>query len=432
VQPGSIAPNPEATAGPAPFELAQLEHFREEAKTIAAKILREQILLEDSGALLWAKDKMASVQNLADAGDLLFRDKDFEGSISSYQQSLSILDELQDSIPEVQSEYLAKGNEALASGDASTAIEAFTIVLSITPNDADAAESFARAQTLEEVLNLLRSAGQLEDAEQFQAALAEYKEAQSIDPLWPAANQGVKRVSGKITTRKFNLAMSQGFSELKQNNFDAARKAFSKAQSLLPDSHQPADGLDQVDLAFRLQKIEQYKKHADQSARQEDWSTAISEYQNALDLDSSLIFANKGLEHARKRLQLADSLNQYINSPLSLNDPAALQDAKQLLYQASMVSDPGKILAKQITAMSKHIKLARVPVEVELQSDKLTDIVVYKVAHLGKIKSTRLELYPGVYTVVGKRKGYRDVRKQITLFAGQDTAPVSVQCFEKI
>ncbi len=97
-----------------------------------------------------------------------------------------------------------------------------------------------------------------------------------------------------------------------------------------------------------------------------------------------------------------------------------------------MVSDPGKVLATQITALSGHIKLARVPIQVELQSDKLTDIVVYKVGHLGKLKSTHLELYPGVYTVVGKRKGYRDVRKQITLLAGQDTTPVFVQCSEKI
>jgi hypothetical protein len=131
-------------------------------------------------------------------------------------------------------------------------------------------------------------------------------------------------------------------------------------------------------------------------------------------------------------LQMSNSLEKYIKSPLSLNDPDALKDAKQLLYRSSMVSDPGKVLAKQITALSAHIKLARVLVEVELQSDRLTDIVVYKVRHLGKLKSTRLELYPGVYTVVGKRKGYRDVRKEITLLAGQNTTPVFVQCTEKI
>ena len=145
-----------------------------------------------------------------------------------------------------------------------------------------------------------------------------------------------------------------------------------------------------------------------------------------------MVFAKKGLELSRERLQLSDSLEKYIKSPLSLNDPDVLKEAKQVLYQSSMVSNPGKVLASQITTLSRHIKLARVPVEIELQSDKLTDIVVYKVGRLGKLKSTRLELYPGVYTVVGKRKGYRDVRKEITLLAGQDTAPVFIQCSEKI
>lgn len=432
VTPGTVSASPEETAGPAPFELAQLEHFKEESRDVAAKLLREQILLEDSGALLWAEDKLESVQNLADAGDLLFRDRDFQGSIDKYNQGLSILEELKDSIPGVQSDHLARGREALDSGNASTAIDAFTIVLSIAPDHSDAAESLARAQRLEEVLKLLGSASHLEDEGQLLEALAIYKQARSIDRLWPAANEGVKRLAGKITRRKFNLAMSEGFSELNQNNFESARKAFSQAQNLIPGSQQPADGLHQVDLAFRLQKIEQHKKQADQFVKQENWSASITEYEAALTLDSTLTFANKGLEKAHKRLQLSETLDKYIKDPLSLNDADALTDAKRNLYQASLVSNPGEILSKQLTALSGHIKLARVPIEIELQSDKLTDIVVYKVGHLGKLKSHRLELYPGVYTVVGKRKGYRDVRKQFTLLAGQNTAPVLVQCSEKI
>lgn len=432
VTPGNVSATAEATTGPAPFELAQLEHFKEEARASAAKLLREQILLEDSGGLLWAKDKLESVQNLADTGDLLFRDKDFEGSIEKYQQSLSILEALKDSIAGVQSDYLARGHTALDSGDATTAIDAFTIVLSIAPDHSDAAKSLARAQRLEEVLTLLGTASHLEDEGQLQEALAIYKKARSIDRLWPAANEGVKRLTDKISRRNFNLAMSKGFSELRQNNFESARKAFSQAQKLLPDSQQPADGLHQVDLAFRLQKIEQHKKQADQFVQQENWSASITEYAAALTLDSTLTFAHKGLEKAHKRLQLSENLDKYIKDPLSLNDSDALKDAKQNLYQASLVSNPGEILSKQITALSGHIKLARVPIEIELQSDKLTDIVVYKVGHLGKLKSTRLELYPGVYTIVGKRKGYRDVRKQFTLLAGQNTAPVYVRCTEKI
>jgi tetratricopeptide (TPR) repeat protein len=305
---GNVSSRPEETTSPAPFELAQLEHYKEEARALAAKILRTQISLEDTGALLWAEDKMQSVQNLADEGDLLFRDKVFEDSLGKYQQSLSILEALKVSIPDVLAEYLATGHEALEGGDASTAINAFTIVLFITPDDADAATSLARAQTLEEVLQLLGSARELEAAEQLQEALAAYQEARSIDPLWPAASEGVRRISGKITRRNFNQEMSTGFNELEQSKFDTATQAFSRAQSLIPDSQLPADGLHQVDLAFRLQKIEKHKTQADQFAQQENWSGAITEYQNALDLDSNLIFANRGLEHSRECLQMSNRL----------------------------------------------------------------------------------------------------------------------------
>ncbi len=422
----------EASTAPAPFELAQLEHFKEQAKSIAAKILREQIYLEDTGGLLWAKDQMAAVQTLADQGDLLFRDQNFAAAMQTYEQALAILVKLKESIGEVQSTQLVNGRLALKSGDAAIAMQAFAIVLAISPDHAEASIGFARAQKLDEVLKLLETAAPLENEGQLQEALATYRKAQSIDPLWPAARESVKRVENKITQQQFNLAMSEGFNDLKEKKFAAARAAFSQARTLIPDSQQPIDGLHQVDLAFRLQQIGQHKKLAEQFVGRENWPAAITEYETVLGLDSNLIFANKGLEIARKRLQLSDNLDKFINDPLLLNAASALEEAKQLLYQASLESDPGQKLSHQITALARHIKLARIPIEVELQSDKLTDIIIYKVGHLGRLASTKLELYPGVYTLVGKRRGYRDVRKQITLLAGQSVTPVFVNCTEKI
>ena len=72
------------------------------------------------------------------------------------------------------------------------------------------------------------------------------------------------------------------------------------------------------------------------------------------------------------------------------------------------------------------------PVRVRLESDGLTDVVVYQVGTLGTFEGRALELRPGVYTVVGTRRGYRDVRRQLVIEPGKEPPPLVVRCEERI
>ena len=58
--------------------------------------------------------------------------------------------------------------------------------------------------------------------------------------------------------------------------------------------------------------------------------------------------------------------------------------------------------------------------------------MVYKVGRLGTFTERALDLHPGTYTVVGTRRGYRDVRRQLVIEPGQKPAPLEVRCEEKI
>ena len=73
-----------------------------------------------------------------------------------------------------------------------------------------------------------------------------------------------------------------------------------------------------------------------------------------------------------------------------------------------------------------------VPLRVELVSDGLTEVVIYRVGRLGTFERRRLELRPGRYTVVGTRDGYRDVRLELAIVAGEEPEPLVVRCEEKI
>ena len=69
---------------------------------------------------------------------------------------------------------------------------------------------------------------------------------------------------------------------------------------------------------------------------------------------------------------------------------------------------------------------------VTLKSDGLTTVQVYHVGRLGQFISQQLKLYPGTYTVVGSRPGYRDVRQTLTVTPGQQPTDLDIRCEETI
>jgi hypothetical protein len=71
-------------------------------------------------------------------------------------------------------------------------------------------------------------------------------------------------------------------------------------------------------------------------------------------------------------------------------------------------------------------------VAVRLESDGQTEVTLFRVGRLGRFQQKALELRPGTYTVVGSRRGYRDVRLELEVRPGESPAPLVVRCSEAI
>ena len=109
-----------------------------------------------------------------------------------------------------------------------------------------------------------------------------------------------------------------------------------------------------------------------------------------------------------------------------------MQIATNLVVDITRMGDIGPRLADQRDELSRLLKRAATPLTVELISDNLTDVSIYKVGKLGAFASTQLSLRPGTYVAVGSRPGYRDVRLEFRVAPEIDMQPVVVRCEEKI
>ncbi|MGB6639179.1 MAG: hypothetical protein WBG67_00240, partial [Thermoanaerobaculia bacterium] len=231
---------------------------------------------------------------------------------------------------------------------------------------------------------------------------------------------------------EFRKSMSDGLAALERQDFAVARDHLRRAVQLEPDSPESADALLAAEEGLRLQAIATHQARASQLEAAERWQDAVTEYDAVLALDPTIKFAQEGAERSRLRAGISNRLDFHLQNPERLSTDEVLRDAETLLEEASQIQSAGARLSRQIEGLSQIIEIASTPVRVALVSDNLTEVTVYKVGRLGAFERRVLELRPGTYTVVGRRDGYRDVRRNLQVVPGREIEPLTVRCKEKI
>ena len=422
------AATPEAAAPTlAPLELAKLEELRVKGKALAAELLKRQVEVEDVGGRLWAGDRYDRSTELGIAGDEAYRQEQLQLAVDKYNEGIGLLNDVIAETDAVFDEYIEKGIAALDSGDYEAAIKAYRILTRIDPEDSQLAADLERALNLEQVLRLTSDAEVMERNGDIQSALAAFKEAANIDPDWSAAVEGVRRINNQIARNRFQDAMSTGFSALGSDDFDAATAAFKQAQKILPGSK---DGLQQIELAKTQRQVQSLTEKAEQFETDNQWTDAIPIYEEILAISPGLSPAENALRRARERAELKATVEKYVAQPHLMQNDRDLTAAREALLKAARLDNDG--LKGKIRDLSHLVSLARIDVEVIIESDNRTDVTVYKVGQYGKIDEARLNLIPGVYTFVGKRPGYRDVYKEVHVKGDVSPLRISVTTTEKI
>ena len=419
-------------AGPTPFEAARLEHLQEEGETIARSILKLQLNLEDHGVFLWANERFTKLGEDLDNAENLFREGDYEAAMGAYTATRGFLLALQTEMPTRLAEEVTRGDAALRNGDHAVALTAFTIANAIARTDADIKAKVRRAENLNEVLRLVRRAELEEREANYSAALDIFMTARDLDNLWQPTADGVGRMQRAIRMRQFQNAMSEAFQAIARKQYQAARNHFNQAQSILPESKEPADGLAQVAQAETNDAINDKRDEAEAFVAEEDWEQAITSYEAAIAISDSLAFAKEGLEYTNWRLNLDKQLTKYLSDPPLLQSNAELQAASGIVKEASGILPAGADLQRQIDSLAKLISTARIQIPVTIRSNGKTSVTVRKRANLGNIDAEMIYLIPGRYTITGERPGYRDVREELVLIAGRPVPDIFVASTERV
>ena len=174
---------------------------------------------------------------------------------------------------------------------------------------------------------------------------------------------------------------------------------------------------------------------ADKASRlvsEERWTEALAIYDEALARDPSLQFAQAGRAAVAPRAELGKRLQALIERPERLAADEVRVEAERLLARARALPNQGPVIRSQVSRLELLLPTFNQPIVLALESDNATEVAIQRVGFFGAFDRREVTLKPGKYTVTGKRSGFRDVRREITVSPGQGGQTIVIRCLEPI
>ncbi len=105
--------------------------------------------------------------------------------------------------------------------------------------------------------------------------------------------------------------------------------AFEKARSIRPSGAEAQTGLQRVGSALSARGYASVRQRAAALEAEERWPEAYSEYDAALKVDPSLVFAQQGRARAASRSELSSNLQALIDRPDRLSSSSVRAEAEK-------------------------------------------------------------------------------------------------------
>ena len=453
-----------------PSLIAEKTRYRQQSQSLLASILALRDKLTMQSVDQWAQAQFNNAMALVAEGDEQYSFGKYQPSLDSYERAFADLQELERLAADTLEQSLAEATQAMARADtADIALVrgATSLALAIAPEDTRVKDLDKLAQGFSELVEAISQGDRAFEKQQYQLAEDFYQSAFAIIPEHQRVKDSLRKTQIASDENNFMRLMSEGYTLLNNaldnalNNsgldnstfdnspYDEALEKFTQAQAIYTsysatstvsaESEKTTERLKSVKQAIAQlnnqrsqQAIKQQLIAAADFEKQEQWHQALAIYQRLLDTDNSLVDVKTKQLKASIRAQLDKEIASVLNDPLNLADQNAYAVAQRILDDAKGINNPQAKLRAQIEQLSSVIERSQIPIEVLLVSDQQTDVTLFKVAKLGAFQERRVQLTPGRYIIAGSRKGYRDVRIELTVTATEEIGPVQISCTERI
>ena len=225
----------------------------------------------------------------------------------------------------------------------------------------------------------------------------------------------------------FNRLMTTAHAHVEAEQWLSAQTALARALKLAP-----ASAAAQELNADVLQKLEQreFQKAVDTFTvlmQQERWAEAKS-------ITGKLPSGHPDLTAAVQRAASLDQVEREIDRLFAnlaqLGRPSARATINRIRRDADNF-DVGARIAEKLARLTTEQRVWTTPVGLNLISDGKTTIILRPGKNLGKFREMRFEVTPGDYELIGRREGYREIRRSLSLKPNDPTHNIEIRALER-
>lgn len=390
--------------------------------------------LESRAAGVWGGELFASGKSLGKLARDAADDKDWEIALDRISVATRRLERVDSSATLVKATRLVDANKALDAGQLELAKQNFELVRQLDPTDTVAVEGLERVSALLAVLPVLVEAESAQLAGDALRALTLYEQVLRADARNATALQGLEQARLALGNDQFGQAIGQALAELRAGEFTAVEDTLARATALRASAPEVAAVRAQLAAVRERRALDGERDNVLALERAERWSEALTQYDQILARDSSLVFAQAGRDRVAPRARAEQRLSALLGEPSRLSAPEVRQEAQRLLNQTAAwtTNAAAPVLSRQREALQRELERYAVQILAIIESDGLTEIRIQRVGAIGAFERRELQLQPGRYVAIGTRAGFRDVRREFSLVPGAPAPIIDIRCTEAI
>ena len=301
--------------------------------------------------------------------------------------------------------------ESQDSVDSSTHVTALTVLEEVLPESSTT--PVAMDQSVDSPLVNDSSPAQTERASE-----TDNRETEESKTLDSAISQ---------TQSTFNRLMTRIHQAIDQERWEEAEHLLNETLKLNPNSDAAQELVDLVATQLELRHQRELAGNFASAMQREEWIEATEIAVNMRTQDSALL---EQIQRAKTLIESEQLADRLVANPERLSRPSVQTEVSRLRNLIADV-DPGQRVGDKLARLNEMSRRWTTPVKISLSSDGYTTVILRPGKSLGRFRTQTVQLMPGAYELIGRRDGFREVRRSLLLNPNSETSTVEIKASER-
>lgn len=404
----------------------------ERAKALEARAKIEAVLhsLADVPQPPWVLEDHAAARAFYDEGLELFRDEYFGDAAVRFDPALKTLLRIQREYSDLVDNAVAGAEAQLAKEDFGAALDGFTKILAAwEPDHVAARAGAAQALAGQNATRMATEAIEMVENGQPQRARA-LLDSIATDARVTAVDKAYDALSEYETRRQVNADITAGHAALDRMDAEAAVQAFRDALTADPESDAARDGLAEALRRTDQNALDRLRQDLAGQLAQESWTDAIPTIRRIATLEPAADEVRR-LPELADLVQLEARLDSALSDPRRATAKAHRSETRAVIASTREPARVGERIHAKGQQLEQRFNAWTLPVPVTIHSDNRSEIVIRPGRELGRFRTTELSVYPGRYTLLARRSGFRERRIELSVQPESEPIVLELVCDER-